>query len=82
MNSNKRKNGTLLITGAGGFVGGHLVRAASAAGWNTAGFLHTTEPPSISGCTALHVDITDENAVASAFDDLQPSVLIHCAAVA
>ena len=82
MNANKHQNETLLITGASGFVGGHLIRAASAAGWHTAGFFHTSDLPSTSGCTAHHVDITDGNAVASAFDDLQPSVVIHCAAVA
>jgi len=82
MNTNKHKKRTLLITGAGGFVGSHLIKAACEAGWETAGFWHSAEPPSINGCTSLSVEITDEYAVASAIDDIMPSVVIHCAAVA
>jgi len=82
MKINKRENGTLLITGAGGFVGRHLVRAACAAGWNTVAFWHFVEPTFIPGSVDIQVDITDEHAVRSNFDDLRPSAVIHCAAVA
>lgn len=58
----------LLVTGAGGMVGSEVVRQARAAAWDCTAFTHH------------ELDITDFDAVASAFRDASPDVVINAAA--
>ena len=59
------------ITGAGGLIGSHLVRAAglSAPGWQ------------IRGLVRAKLDLTDFNAVRQLFAQTRPQLIIHCAAL-
>lgn len=59
------------ITGAGGLVGGYLVRTASrwAPDWD------------VRGLTRQDVDLTDEPAVRRLWREHQPAAVIHCAAI-
>ena len=58
----------LLVTGAGGQLGGDLRSVASAAGYEVTGTAH------------LECDIADAARVAIVLDDLRPDVVINCAA--
>lgn len=79
----------LLITGATGFVGGHLVKAAHDAGHNI--FLLVRENSNrsylnFSDITFLNAELTDKNALEEAFLELENKkvkldFVIHCAAV-
>lgn len=70
----------LLITGAGGFLGWHLARAATAS-WEVYGTLHRqrSAAPRI---TTLVVDLTDRTALGQLFRDIRPQAVIHAAAAA
>lgn len=59
------------ITGAGGLVGGYLVRTASRWGpdWD------------VRGLTRQDVDLTDDATVRRLWREHQPSLVIHCAAI-
>lgn len=59
------------ITGAGGFLGGYLVRAASSAApeWR------------VHGLTRNELDLTDSTAVRALFEHERPRLVIHCAAL-
>ena len=62
-------NGTVLVTGSGGFIGSRLLswlnqRSVDAKGW-----------------TRRNVDMEDRAAVAAALGRLQPAAIFHCAAV-
>src|SRR4051812_27511111 len=70
-----------LVTGATGLLGGHLLRALQSSGdkliaWSGA---RQTE---VLGQPVLRVDISDPPAVASAFRDAAPDLVIQAAAVA
>lgn len=79
----------LLITGGTGFVGGHLVKAATDAGHNI--FLLVRESSNRSnlnfpGITFLNAELTDEKALEKAFLQLEDKKIkidfvIHCAAL-
>lgn len=60
-----------LITGAGGLIGSYLVRAAA------------TAPPewTVYGLSHRDLDLTDAQAVQRTFKTLQPTLVIHCAAI-
>jgi dTDP-4-dehydrorhamnose reductase len=62
---------TVLVTGAGGLIGSHLVKTASAGapGLN------------VVGLTRHHLDLTNDKAVRRAFEWYKPHLVIHCAAV-
>jgi GDP-4-dehydro-6-deoxy-D-mannose reductase len=76
--------GSILVTGATGFVGGHLLRsladsASAVVAWHRPGSqpLHTPE--------AVHweaVDILDRSVVRSAIARTNPSIVFHCAGAA
>ncbi|MBI5386244.1 MAG: SDR family oxidoreductase [Verrucomicrobia bacterium] len=59
------------ITGAGGLIGSHLVRAAAtcALHWRTRGL------------TRAELDLTDHDAVRALFHQERPALVIHCAAL-
>jgi len=78
----------VLVTGHTGFQGGWLVAWLKMLGAQICGF---GLPPSIRpnffdanildrGITSIFADIRDRNALANAFADFQPEIVIHCAA--
>jgi nucleoside-diphosphate-sugar epimerase len=71
----------LLITGAGGFVGAAVVRAALVAGHEPIALVRTAAAPRLTGLPiARHpVDLSDTDRVAALLAELRPDVLIHCA---
>ncbi|MFQ4134794.1 SDR family oxidoreductase [Nodosilinea sp. PGN35] len=70
----------LLITGASGFLGWHLARAAQAT-WRVEGTYHRHRPP-LPGVTLHPIDLTDADAVAPWLQHLAPDAVIHTAALA
>lgn len=58
----------LLVTGAGGMVGSHLVTQARESGWDCTGYTHRD------------LDITDSEAVAAAIREASPEIVINAAA--
>jgi GDP-4-dehydro-6-deoxy-D-mannose reductase len=75
--------GTVLITGAAGFVGGFLTERYADAGWQVHGTVHATVPlTGERGCgSRLHtVDLLDEHAVLVLLDQVRPDLVFHLAA--
>jgi len=70
---------SLLITGASGFLGGHLCQVAKA-GWQVWGTYHTQliAPPQV---MPLPLDLTDEQSIQTAWAQAQPDAVIHTAAL-
>lgn len=68
----------LLVTGASGFLGWYVCRAAQP-GWQVTGTYHR-RPPSIANINPLALDLTDTGAVQAMFETLQPDGVIHLAA--
>jgi nucleoside-diphosphate-sugar epimerase len=67
-----------VVTGAGGFVGAHVVAALIAAGMDVRGTWRTRRPAVAAGMTAVRADLTDRRVLA---DLLQGAdVLVHLAA--
>lgn len=58
----------VLVTGASGFVGGHLLRRLEAAGWSVA-------------ASDLEMDVSDPVAVETRLCEVRPHAIIHLAAV-
>jgi GDP-4-dehydro-6-deoxy-D-mannose reductase len=79
----------VLVTGAAGFVGGHLVdllngSGVAVTGWHRPGS-GRGEPSQRGRATQVHwqaVDLLDRQAVAGALADMRPAVVFHCAAAA
>ncbi|MGB3310462.1 MAG: SDR family oxidoreductase [Nodosilinea sp.] len=69
----------LLVTGASGFLGWHLCRAAQAA-WQVAGTYHRHIPP-LPGVTLHAVDLTDLDNFSAWLEALAPDAVIHTAAL-
>lgn len=59
----------VLVTGAGGFVGRHLLKQLSEAGFVAEGLVHG------------EMEITDEKAVLSSVGSAEPDIIVHCAAI-
>lgn len=67
----------VLLTGASGFLGGHVARQALAAGVD----LHELgRRAGADGANFHHADLTDAAAVASVVAKVRPNAVIHCAA--
>ena len=80
MNTNIKTKDTLLITGASGFIGGHLLKQASSK-WRVIGTRLRNNTPLDDTDELIQLDITDKNSVMSAIKEISPSVIIHCAAI-
>lgn len=70
-----------LITGATGFVGGHLAQACAGRGWNVRALVRDSSDTSLlqrEGVTLIRGDLTDAAAVREALQGVE--VIFHCAA--
>ncbi len=70
-----------LITGATGFVGGHLVEATAKRGWNVRALVRPSGDTSLlqlHNVTLIRGDLTDSGAVREALQGVE--VVLHCAA--
>lgn len=65
---------TVLITGASGFIGHHLMRSLSDSGYRVLGTTSKIIEPGFVVC-----DITDYYQVQNVFEDAQPDIIIHAA---
>ena len=76
--------GHVLVTGAGGFVGGHVVRRFAAEGWRVTGLVHRRQPkePVPGGVAYVAGDISNAPALRKLVADLAPDVIVHAAALA
>ncbi|TVQ07824.1 MAG: SDR family oxidoreductase [Leptolyngbya sp. DLM2.Bin27] len=70
----------LLVTGASGFLGWHLCRAAQAV-WQVEGTYHRHSPQSLPGVTLHGIDLGDLDAIAPWLDAIAPAAVIHTAAL-
>lgn len=73
-------SGPILVTGAAGFAGSHVVQALIGAG-DVVGWTHNAPPPQeIVGLAKWHrVDLLNPAAVRDAIAAVKPSAVIHCA---
>jgi dTDP-4-dehydrorhamnose reductase len=70
----------LLVTGATGFVGGVLVPAAVAEGWQVVATHHRT-PPVGGGVEWVPLDVTDADAVSACVAMVAPDAIVHLASI-
>ncbi len=71
----------LLVTGAGGFVGAAVVRAALAAGHEPLALVRSASAPRLAGLSVpIHIaDLSDTDRIAALLVELRPDVVIHSA---
>jgi len=70
----------LLITGASGFLGYHLLRSAYGKGYEVYG-LYNSDVISFDQSTNLQVDLRNYIDMGNVIDDIEPDVVIHAAAL-
>ncbi|MFT4551418.1 MAG: dTDP-4-dehydrorhamnose reductase [Chlamydiales bacterium] len=73
--------GNIIVTGASGLVGAHLVHALENQGRTGLYGLYNSHPCRFQNCIVKQVDITDREAILS-LSTLEPKLIIHCAAIA
>lgn len=72
--------GPVLVTGAGGFAGGHLIEHLAATGIRATAWTRSTPPAELTrAATWDHVDLLDTVAVRDKLARLRPAVIYHCA---
>lgn len=75
--------GHALVTGAGGFIGGHVVRRFAAEGWKVTGMVHRRRPKEpVPGVEYVQGDISDAEHLKRLVADVAPDVIVHVAALA
>ena len=72
----------LLITGASGFLGWNLCRAATAAGWSVIGAVNRNRIKLPEGAESARTDLCDWDGMKELLDFARPSAVIHAAALA
>lgn len=78
------KDRPLLLTGAGGFVGGYLLPALNARGVQTEHIVATTVlKETVKGAReTLHLDLSDAVSIKNVIQGVQPGIIVHLAAIA
>jgi len=71
--------GRLLVTGVGGFLGGHVASLATER-WTVFGGWHR-QPFALPGVEPVRLELSDETAACQALDAVCPHAVIHCAAL-
>ena len=75
--------GHVLVTGAGGFIGGHIARRFAKAGWRVTGLVHRRQPKDpVPGAEYMTGDILDSSGLRQKVEALAPDVIVHAAALA
>jgi dTDP-4-dehydrorhamnose reductase len=69
----------LLITGASGFLGAHLMLLSLESGIDAVGIVNRHEVPF--DCRSVHLDLTDSRALMSFIQSEKPKAVIHTAAI-
>ena len=79
MGSDIFSNGTMLVTGAGGFVGAAVVRAAEAAGIAVHATGRAASAPRLAGSAAPwhQLDLFDGDAVDVLLEEVRPAIIVH-----
>jgi dTDP-4-dehydrorhamnose reductase len=72
----------ILITGAGGFLGGHLAVAAARAGDEVVAAYHSRRPEGGPPLRWLLLDLEDTAEAGAAIREVRPEIVIHAAAMA
>jgi GDP-4-dehydro-6-deoxy-D-mannose reductase len=75
---------SVLVTGAAGFAGSHLVELLAGTGASVLAWSHRADqpPPTQAAATWQAVDLRDRHAVDRALTAIEPSVIYHCAGMA
>src|SRR5688500_8163277 len=66
--------GPVLVTGAGGFAGSHLIELLSASGLTPVGWVRSRQPALQARATWAQVDLLDRDRVRAAIAHLKPAV--------
>lgn len=79
----RRRTSTALVTGAGGFVGGHLIELLEQDDVHLAAWLRPGTEASVRGSRVrwMTVEMLDRGAVAAAIADVRPDAVYHLAGV-